>query len=531
MSRPSPYRWLCRVLGRASLARYGRARRHGQTRPSRLEFEPLEGREMMSGTALVSLLQQWRVPPPEGGAATETTPVQVKAANSGSLLGLPWVFRDFYEVDNTPQQARNISTRGWTQGHTIHNTADVDWVKFSLTRRSDVVIETNGRSGDTEMWLFGPNGATSEIAYDNDGGSGSFSRIDCSGAAALDPGTYYVKVGEFGGDATISRYTIRVRATASVSGDAFENDNTPEQAKAILPDAGPQTHSIHVASDVDWATFTLAATSDVVIETRGTSGDTRLWLYGSDPAAAPIELDEDDGVGRFSVIVRAGDNALPAGTYYVKAEESGNNAAISAYTLSVTTLQQGDVLLVQGQGGVSAAIRWGESRELNVPLAETFSHAAVYVGSGEVAEMIADGFVVTAVADRYAESSRVDIVRHRDVGQLGSAVAAAAMSYAGTPYAFGQIGVFAAAALTGRPASVVRSLAWPVYQATDSGPRRMICSELVARAFADADASLTLGVALWPTLAGIGDTSEEFRMDFTSPTMLALSPDLQRLNA
>jgi len=57
----------------------------------------------------------------------------------------------------------------------------------------------------------------------------------------------------------------------------------------------------------------------------------------------------------------------------------------------------------------------------------------------------------------------------------------------------------------------------------------MICSELVARAFDDA--SLPIDVKLWPTLAKIGNQGKDFRMDFTSPTMLSLSPDLERLNA
>ncbi len=104
------------------------------------------------------------------------------------------------------------------------------------------------------------------------------------------------------------------------------------------------------------------------------------------------------------------------------------------------------------------------------------------------------------------------------------------MAYAGTPYGFAQIGVFATAVLfPGNPQRVENSLAYAAYQSRDSGPRRMICSELVALAFDDA--ALPIDVKLWPTLDQIGNQSKDFRMDFTSPTMFALSPDLKRLNA
>jgi hypothetical protein len=73
---------------------------------------------------------------------------------------------------------------------------------------------------------------------------------------------------------------------------------------------------------------------------------------------------------------------------------------------------------------------------------------------------------------------------------------------------------------------------YSTYTAGAAGTRRMICSELVARAFAEAEtgAPLALDVRLWPTLNLLDDGSTDFRMDFTTPTMLALSPSLQRLN-
>lgn len=439
---------------------------------------------------------------------------------------------DRYEPDNTPDRAAVIAADRTAQDHSIHAPADVDWAKFTLTERSNVILSTEGYRGDTEMWLFGPDAADAPIAYDNDSGPGAMSRIACVDDHALDPGTYYIKIAEHGADARILRYQLRVWATPVPLGDPYEPDDTPQQAGAIGVDAGPQTHSLHAGTDVDWLRFTLGAAADVVVETRGAAGDTQMWLFAAADTATPIAFDDDSGAGSFARIVCLGESALAAGDYYLKITEAGADEPIASYTISVTALQPGDVLLVQGTGGISAATRWGESRELGVPITATFSHAALYVGNSQVAEMIATGYALSPVADTFAHAELVDIHRHRDIGQFGNAVAQVARSYAGTPYAYTQYAVLGLAALNpGRPDRILSSVVYAAYRRLDLGTKRMICSELVARAFAEADASLALDVTLWPTMQAIGNTSEDFRMDFTTPTMLSLSPDLRRLNA
>lgn len=484
----------------------------------RLVLEELEDRRMMSSGTLASLV---------GGAIPARLGEDAAAVSGpapGMFLGLP----DLYEPDNSAATASPISIKGRWQRHTIHQPSDQDWVRFTLTERSNVSIVTRGRNGNTELAVFGPDDPSSPIAFSD--GNGGFARIDLRGASALESGIYYVRVREYQQDARIGSYQLSVKATPAPLPDAYETDDTRALARPIEVNGGPQNRTLHTINDVDWAVFQLTAAADVVIETRGVSGDTRLWLYGADPNAAPIEFDNNDGVGNFSLIVRAGAKALPAGVYYVKVDEAGQNAVIGHYTLSVTSLQLGDILLTQGKDGLAKAIRLGEAVELGVPFADTFSHAAIYVGGGRVAEMLTSGFAVTPLAKRYAESQRVDILRDRDIDeQLGAAVVEAAMKYAGTPYAFAQISVFATAALApGQPQAVERSPAYALYKSRNAGTQRMICSELVAVAYDEAQAPIE--VTLWPTLAPISD-EKEFRMDFTSPTMLSLSPDLIRLNA
>ena len=484
----------------------------------RLAIEQLEDRRMMSSATVASaLLGTIPAPRDDHGAA-------ISGPTPGMFFGLP----DLYEPDNSAASANPIATNGRAQRHTIHQPNDQDWVRFTLSERSNVSIVTRGRAGNTELTLFGPDDPSAAIASSD--GNGGFARLDLRGPNALEPGEYYVRVREYQQDARIASYQISVKATAAPLPDAYESDDTPALAQPIVVNGGPQTRTIHAVNDVDWATFQLDAMADVVIETRGRSGDTRLWLYGANPNTPPIAFDNNSGVGNFSLIVRAGAKALPAGVYYVKVDEAGQNAVIGQYTLSVTALQQGDILLTQGKDGFAKGIRLGESLELGVPFAETFSHAAIYVGGGRVAEMLTSGFAVTPLAKRYAESFRVDILRDRSIDEpTRAAVVDAAMSYAGTPYGFAQLSVFTAAVLApGQPEAVKNSGAYAVYKTRSAGTQRMICSELVAVAYDEALAPIQ--VTLWPTLAPIS-SEKEFRMDFTSPTMLALSPDLTRLNA
>ena len=54
--------------------------------------------------------------------------------------------------------------------------ADVDWASFTLDAQSAVVIESEGSSGNTELWLLNGNGE--QIEFDDDDGVERFSRIE-----------------------------------------------------------------------------------------------------------------------------------------------------------------------------------------------------------------------------------------------------------------------------------------------------------------------------------------------------------------
>jgi hypothetical protein len=118
------------------------------------------------------------------------------------------------------------------------------------------------------------------------------------------------------------------------SPDSFEPDSTSGQASSLFPGV-PQTHNICPVGDEDWYTFTILATSEVVLETSGPSGDTRMWLY--DSGLTQVEFNDDGGAGLWSRIDRLCDtDALPPGTYYVQIDEFDDNLEIESYDISLT---------------------------------------------------------------------------------------------------------------------------------------------------------------------------------------------------
>ena len=124
----------------------------------------------------------------------------------------------------------------------------------------------------------------------------------------------------------------------SHDGDSYEVDNTWQEAMPIAVNTSPQIHSIHKPKDVDWVTFTLERSANVVINTNGVAGgDTRMWLYGSNPAGRYIEYDNNGGYARYACIERNGRKALAPGTYFVRIEGRKRNTTIESYTLSVET--------------------------------------------------------------------------------------------------------------------------------------------------------------------------------------------------
>lgn len=291
------------------------------------DFSPAE-KQMVLGAATQAL----------NFVAVAVEAMDAAAGAGGSLLTSSTVKpaltpMDAYEPDDSSGTASPVAS-GVVQNRSFHLPTNPDWATFTLIGPADVTIETDGASGDTQMWLYRSTGT--QVEFDDDDGNGSFSLIQRTGATALAAGTYYIRIQNALVSATYA-YTLSLTAAYTIAPDVYEVDDASSTAKTIW--AGQtQNRTIHAAGNVDWAKFTLAGPADVTVETSGITGDTQMWLYNS--AGTFIEYDDDDGAGLFSRIERSGANALAAGTYYVKVQKWGNNGVIAAYTLSLTVVSQ-----------------------------------------------------------------------------------------------------------------------------------------------------------------------------------------------
>jgi negative regulator of genetic competence, sporulation and motility len=264
------------------------------------------------------------------------------AAYTLQLTGSAVIAADAYEVDNTLAQAKAITLNAAAQTHSIHATGDADYARFTLTTTTNVVLTTAGVAGDTELTLY--NWAGAQLASNNDA-NGTFAQL----SGTLTAGTYYARVNEYGNNAAIAAYTLQLTGTTAISADAYEVDNTLAQAKAITLNAATQTHSIHTIGDADYVTFTLTATTDVILATAGSSGDTELTLY----SASGVQLAyNNDSNGSFAQISAS----LAAGTYYARVNEYGNNATIGGYSLQLVTALASDAYEVDNTLAQAKAI-------------------------------------------------------------------------------------------------------------------------------------------------------------------------------
>ena len=73
--------------------------------------------------------------------------------------------------------------------------------------------------------------------------------------------------------------------------DAFEPDSA--DSPVMLTENGSTSRSIDPSSDEDFFEFTIYVSASVTLETSGTSGDTKLYLYNE--AGAEIGYNDDGG--------------------------------------------------------------------------------------------------------------------------------------------------------------------------------------------------------------------------------------------
>jgi hypothetical protein len=177
-----------------------------------------------------------------------------------------------------------------------------------------------------------------------------------------------------------------------------ESDDSSGQAVSILSGV-PQTHSICPVGDEDWMTFDLTSDSAVLLKTSGSSGDTQMWLY--DSSLNEIEFNEDGGTNFFSRIDRVCDiDELPAGTYYVKIGEFGNDNEIASYDISLTVGQCGIATYdATGTWWYSETNNWANPGNAGCTPEDDETGTAVITQTGDNVKIVAKGITYTGTVN------------------------------------------------------------------------------------------------------------------------------------
>jgi hypothetical protein len=285
-------------------------------------------------------------------------------------------------------------------------------------------------------------------------------------------------------------------------------------------------------NSIPGSTASTAKSFDPVPITLGGLGTVATLSQGQGATAAT----RADGLAHFHVHVAS------AGQVDLVASSPGFQSARvrvlsgAAVAARMDLLQIGDVLLHVGEGFVSDEIvdLDGAETGTNPQQATTYSHAGLYAGKDSqgrdaTIEMLSAGWTMRPLADSIRGDLSVDVYRRPGATPTqGQQIVANAVGYNtnvnGLGYAYGQIAGLGAAYYDSF-AFTVRGVA-DYEDIFDEGKERMICSELVAWAYLDA--GLGLRVVPWPSVQSDGLLiTLQRQVDYTTPNMLAHSPDLQ----
>lgn len=114
-----------------------------------------------------------------------------------------------------------------------------------------------------------------------------------------------------------------------IAPDAYEPDDSPEQANLLLLVGIRQNRTFHSGDDNDWVYFDLEAGERLVLFTSGSICDTYLYLYAPDGATILAE-DDDSGQGANAAIRYA---VSQGGAYYARVRQFDPSSPCGPYEL------------------------------------------------------------------------------------------------------------------------------------------------------------------------------------------------------
>ncbi len=263
--------------------------------------------------------------------------------------------------NDAPNNATPLSP-GLNGPFDIAPSGDNDWYSFSLFELSFVHMELNGSSGDSVMYLYDAN--LSQLAYDDDGGTGLWSRLDRN----LPAGDYLVLVRDLGNSSTFYGYYFTFTVTPPTP--LSEGLNGPYTVNSTLPQ--------------NWFSFNVSETSNVRLELNGSSGDPTLYLF--DANQSQLAYDDDSGTGLFSRIVRQ----LTPGTYFARVQPLSSYGSVPDYYF---TLERVSLAGPDGNGirDNATVVFLGQNGPFDINPTGDLDWYLITFGSGGLAEFQTDG--------------------------------------------------------------------------------------------------------------------------------------------
>jgi hypothetical protein len=230
------------------------------------------------------------------------------------LLAANAFAQDAYEPDSQHNQAKPI-VPGEIQTHSLEPDGDVDFVSFTLTEESRVQLTALVVQGGSNTFVHLYDSNWVEI------GGGDFDQM----IAILPAGNYFGEVSEQLKSKLIEEYVLTL-AVVPAKPDAYEDDDTPEQAKAIAVGQNQKGHNIAPIGDEDWYTFTLIETTRVVVHVPTSLGSTLISLFTESDTIDPFNS------GNSRII-----DSLTAGTYFIRVDIPSGDDISGEYPIYVWT--------------------------------------------------------------------------------------------------------------------------------------------------------------------------------------------------
>jgi hypothetical protein len=230
---------------------------------------------------------------------------------------------DNFEPNNSPSNARSLTLGRFDLNFTSD---DEDWFSFRITLPGIVRIATEGDL-DTQLYLYGPNSSSTEIASDDDGGDNYNARITQYLAAGL----YYIKAVPYDND-NLGSYGL-VLETVDIKADSMEPNNNRSLAGTFSISRQPLNLTIFPNNDDDWFRIDLGSfqyrNGEIISLYTSGETDTYIELYQGD-----LLLDEnDDSEGGNAKVILSPERGKD---YYIKIR-GYDDTIMGEYTLLAET--------------------------------------------------------------------------------------------------------------------------------------------------------------------------------------------------